>query len=60
LPLRETLDKLRLELGEKITVKHRELEAEKNRMTMLISQKEEQYAAQYRKKEEELLKKHRE
>jgi len=52
---RTALDKLRLELENRIKAKFRELEEEKTRLTMLIAQKEEEYVAQYQKKEEELL-----
>ena len=52
---RTALDKLRLEMENGIKSKFRELEEEKTRLTMLIAQKEEEYVAQYQKKEEELL-----
>jgi len=61
---RVSLDKLRAELEDTVKAKFRELGEEKTRLTMMIAQKEEEYVAQYQKKEEELLKfwerKHRE
>jgi len=52
---RLALDKLRLELENRIKARFRELEEEKTRLIMITAQKEEEYVAQYQKKEEELL-----
>ncbi|OPZ32208.1 MAG: hypothetical protein BWY99_02835 [Synergistetes bacterium ADurb.BinA166] len=49
------MDKLRKELEDSLRARLREAEEERNRLTLLNCQKEEEYLDRYQKKEEELM-----